>query len=45
MKNLKLDNKQVLKIIVFVITFIVFREIISDWEHFKAGLAAAVGLN
>ena len=45
MKNLKLDNKQVLQIIAFVITFIVFREIFFDWEHFKAGLAAAVGLN
>jgi hypothetical protein len=45
MKNLKLDNKQVLQVIVFVITFTVFREIFSDWEHFKAGLAAAVGLN
>ena len=45
MRNLKLDNKQFLQIIVFVIMFTVFMEVFSDWEHFRAGLAAAIGLN
>jgi hypothetical protein len=34
----KLSKKDYLKIILFVVTFLVFRTIFSDWEDFKAGL-------
>lgn len=40
--NLKIikkeKNKLRLKVIITVIAFLVFRAIISDWEHFKAGI-------
>ena len=34
----KLTKKDYLKIVIFVVTFIIARTIFSDWEHFKAGL-------
>jgi hypothetical protein len=41
MKNLnsnKLLERDYLKIILAVVTFLVSNAIISDWEHFKSGL-------
>jgi predicted membrane protein len=34
----KLTKKDYLKILIFVVTFLIARTIFSDWEHFKAGL-------
>ena len=31
-------KKIIIAIIVFVVTFLVFREVFSNWEDFKAGL-------
>ena len=45
MRNLKLDKKEVLEIVLIILTIVVFREIFSDWEHFKEGIAAGLGLN
>ncbi len=38
----KLRKKEDLKIVLFVVTFIISSAIFSDWEHFKDGL---FGLN
>lgn len=35
---MKEKNKIYISLIVFVITFLVFREIFSHWDDFKAGL-------
>jgi len=45
MKNLKLDKKEVLEIVLIILTIVVFREIFYNWEHFKEGIAAGLGLN
>ena len=34
----KQKNKLRLKLSIFFISFFIFKAIISDWEHFKAGL-------
>jgi hypothetical protein len=34
----KLTKKDFLKILIFVVTFLITRTILSDWEHFKEGL-------
>jgi hypothetical protein len=34
----KLSKKGYVKVILFVVTFLVAKTIFSDWEHFKAGL-------
>ncbi len=34
----KLTKKEYLKILLFVVTFLIARTVFSDWENFKAGL-------
>lgn len=34
----KITKKHYLRVIIFVVTFIIARTIFADWEHFKAGL-------
>ncbi len=34
----KLTKKDYLKVTIFVVTFLIAKTILSDWEHFKAGL-------
>jgi len=40
-KNKKITKKEKMKIIIFIVSFIIFRAVISDWEHFKQGLFGA----
>ena len=38
-----MNTSQVIRLIIYVIILIFFKEIISDWEHFKAGIITAIG--
>jgi predicted membrane protein len=34
----KISKKDYLKVVLFIVTFLIARTIFEDWEHFKAGL-------
>ncbi len=37
-KKRKITKREKFKIMVFIVSLLFFKEILSDWEHFKQGL-------
>jgi len=37
-----MNTSQIAKAVIYIVLLLLFREIISDWEHFKAGVTAAL---
>ena len=38
-----MNTSQVIRLIIYIAILLLFKEIISDWEHFKAGVITAIG--
>jgi len=39
-KGLKFNRKEIIFLIIAIVTFLFFSEILDDWDHFKSGLYA-----